>query len=62
MVVQEFSSLPAEVTKSSEIHAAVQRVEEAWGRLDVLFNNAGTNVQPLPLEEPSLESGEPFST
>lgn len=28
---------------------------ERWGRLDLLFNNAGTGAPPLPLEELTLE-------
>ncbi len=33
--------LPGDVTRRAEIEAAAARLVDAWGRLDVLFNNAG---------------------
>src|SRR5881392_1921729 len=33
--------LPADITKPENVHAAFMKLKEQWGRLDVLFNNAG---------------------
>ncbi len=33
--------LPGDVTRAEDLEAAVQAVADTWGRLDVLFNNAG---------------------
>ena len=35
--------------------ALFERVSETYGRLDLLFNNAGIGAPPVPLEELSLE-------
>jgi len=43
--------LPADVTQPEEVVAAFGRVKEAWGRLDVLFNNAGVSAPPVPMED-----------
>ncbi len=37
------------------VKALFGQIEERFGRLDVLFNNAGTGAPPLPLEELSYE-------
>ncbi|UAW97179.1 SDR family oxidoreductase [Halopseudomonas nanhaiensis] len=37
------------------VRALFATLEERFGRLDVLFNNAGTGAPPLPLEELSYE-------
>ena len=37
-------ALAADVTKASEVDAAVHRVVDAWGRLDILVNNAGIKI------------------
>ena len=35
-------SLAADVTRTADIQGLVQRAVERWGRIDVLFSNAGT--------------------
>jgi NAD(P)-dependent dehydrogenase (short-subunit alcohol dehydrogenase family) len=35
--------VPADVTQAAAVRAAVEHVEKAWGRLDVVFNGAGAS-------------------
>jgi 3-oxoacyl-[acyl-carrier protein] reductase len=44
-------ALAADVTKASEVDAAVAWVVEAWGRLDILVNNAGITGRSFPIWE-----------
>ena len=41
---------PADLRRVADIRAMVQRVEERFGRIDILLNNAGTNVNQSVLE------------
>lgn len=43
--------LPCDVTDADALDAAFAQIEADWGRLDVLFNNAGTNVASRPIDE-----------
>ena len=43
--------VPTDVTKSSSVDALFEAANEKFGRLDLLFNNAGTNAPPVPFEE-----------
>jgi NAD(P)-dependent dehydrogenase (short-subunit alcohol dehydrogenase family) len=43
--------IPSDVRDPSSVKALFDQVQATWGRLDVLFNNAGTGAPPLPLEE-----------
>src|SRR3982074_1658922 len=49
-------SLPitADMTDPGSIAALFAKTMEAYGRLDLLFNNAGMGAPPLPLEDLSL--------
>ncbi len=40
----------ADIRSAGEIDAAVQTVVEVFGRIDILFNNAGTNVRKAVVE------------
>jgi NAD(P)-dependent dehydrogenase (short-subunit alcohol dehydrogenase family) len=47
--------LPADVADPHSVTALFARIAMEFGRLDVLFNNAGTSAPPQPLEEMSIE-------
>jgi NAD(P)-dependent dehydrogenase (short-subunit alcohol dehydrogenase family) len=44
-----------DVSQSESVQAAFARTKEAFGRLDILFNNAGVNVPSIPLEDLTYE-------
>ena len=44
-------ALPADVTDEASVEHAFSRIEHEFGRLDVLFNNAGRNAPAVPLDE-----------
>ena len=48
-------AVPADLTDPASVAALFASVKSTYGRLDVLFNNAGTNAPPIPLEELSVE-------
>jgi NAD(P)-dependent dehydrogenase (short-subunit alcohol dehydrogenase family) len=47
--------VPADVSKPEAVDAAFAQVKERYGRLDLLFNNAGTGTPALPIDELSVE-------
>ncbi|MET9626893.1 SDR family oxidoreductase [Lentzea sp. NPDC006480] len=50
--------VPTDVSHEDSVVALFAAVVEKWGRVDVLFNNAGTNVRATPIEEFSLSAWE----
>jgi NAD(P)-dependent dehydrogenase (short-subunit alcohol dehydrogenase family) len=48
----------ADVSDAEQMRAAVEAVIERWGRLDIVFANAGVNGVWAPLEELSVEDWE----
>lgn len=48
-------AIPADVTDQASVQALFARTQETFGRLDLLFNNAGTGAPGMPLEELPLE-------
>ena len=47
--------LPADICKPESVNALFAKVKETWGRLDVLFNNAGMGAPAIPMEDLSFE-------
>jgi NAD(P)-dependent dehydrogenase (short-subunit alcohol dehydrogenase family) len=47
--------VPADVSDPASVQALFDVTTEAFGRLDLLFNNAGTNVPAIPLEDLTVE-------
>jgi NAD(P)-dependent dehydrogenase (short-subunit alcohol dehydrogenase family) len=47
--------VPTDVTNPESVRALFGKVKDKWGRLDVLFNNAGQNAPGIPLEDLSFE-------
>ena len=46
---------PADVADPASVEALFATAQARFGRLDLLFNNAGTGAPPVPLEELSLD-------
>jgi NAD(P)-dependent dehydrogenase (short-subunit alcohol dehydrogenase family) len=42
---------PTDVGQPAAIRALFNRIKDAFGRLDVLFNNAGTSAPAIPMED-----------
>src|SRR5580700_4586463 len=47
--------VPTDVTDHASIQALFARTKEAFGRLDVLFNNAGMGAPAVPMDELTYE-------
>ena len=48
-------AVPTDVGDEASVRALFQAIERHFGRLDLLFNNAGTGGPPLPFDELTLE-------
>ena len=49
-------AIPADVRDPDSVATLFAEIEERFGRLDVLFNNAGVNAPAVPLEELDVEA------
>ena len=47
--------IPADLAVPANVKSVFEKVKAAWGRLDVLFNNAGMGAPAIPMEELSWE-------
>jgi len=47
--------LACDVTDPASVDAAFDRLRAKWGRLDVLFNNAGQSLKAAPIDEIAVE-------
>jgi NAD(P)-dependent dehydrogenase (short-subunit alcohol dehydrogenase family) len=48
-------AVPTDVRDPDSVRALFARTREVFGRLDLLFNNAGTNAPGIPLDDLTLE-------
>jgi NAD(P)-dependent dehydrogenase (short-subunit alcohol dehydrogenase family) len=48
--------VPTDVADPAQIDALFARTRETFGRLDLLFNNAGIGAPPVPMEDLPLET------
>ena len=49
-------AVPTDVTDPASVQALFDRTVKAWGRVDLLFNNAGIGAPGVPLDELPLET------
>jgi NAD(P)-dependent dehydrogenase (short-subunit alcohol dehydrogenase family) len=52
---QHYLVLPLDVAEPSAVEAAFGEIERAWGRLDMLFNNAGGGTPAVTPDELAVE-------
>ena len=48
-------AVPCDVSQPEAVRAAFDKVSQVFGRLDLLFNNAGVGAPPVPMEELTFE-------
>ncbi|MGP0072300.1 MAG: SDR family oxidoreductase [Bryobacteraceae bacterium] len=48
-------AVPSDISQPDAVAALFDRIKEVFGRLDVLFNNAGTSTPGIPTEDLSFE-------
>jgi NAD(P)-dependent dehydrogenase (short-subunit alcohol dehydrogenase family) len=44
-------AVPTDVGDATQVDALFAQIESAFGRLDLLFNNAGTGAPPVPIDQ-----------
>ncbi len=47
--------VPTDVANPESVKALFAQTVQAWGRVDLLFNNAGVSAPPVPLDELTIE-------
>ena len=52
---ESMMAISCDVADSDAVDSLYNQIESHHGRLDVLFNNAGTNVPPMPIDELTVE-------
>jgi NAD(P)-dependent dehydrogenase (short-subunit alcohol dehydrogenase family) len=52
---QQALAVPTDVSDPNSVQALFEKTRAHFGRLDLLFNNAGTGAPPIPLEDLSID-------
>jgi len=47
--------VPTDVRDEESVQSLFDRTVRQWGRVDLLFNNAGVSAQPVPLEDLTMQ-------
>lgn len=55
VATQHVLSIPADVTDADAVDVMLEQTVATFGRLDLLFNNAGANVRAVPIDELSVD-------
>lgn len=53
---QSAVAVPTDVTDPASVQALFETIEQEFGRLDLLFNNAGVNAPAVPMDELPLDA------
>ncbi|KAI3589208.1 putative oxidoreductase [Cupriavidus sp. U2] len=48
-------AVPSDVTDPASVQALFDTIEQAFGRIDLIFNNAGVNAPAVPMDELPLD-------
>lgn len=48
-------AVPTDLADPNSVHALFEKTHTTFGRLDLLFNNAGSGAPPIPLEDLTFE-------
>ena len=59
---REMRPVACDVADQNSVRAMFAATKAAFGRLDLLFNNAGTGTPPMPMEDIPFDSGSASST
>ena len=51
----EAMAIEADISQAAELERGLQQIDDQWGRLDILFANAGVNGKWAPLDELTAE-------
>ncbi|MDR6180519.1 NAD(P)-dependent dehydrogenase (short-subunit alcohol dehydrogenase family) [Pseudomonas sp. SORGH_AS 211] len=52
----EALAVPCDVTDAASVEALFARIRDTYGRLDLLFNNAGVSAPAVPIDELELDA------
>lgn len=52
----EALAVPCDVTEAASVEALFARIRDTYGRLDLLFNNAGVGAPAVPIDELELDA------